>query len=180
MSLDFIQRTGVDKSAQIIDIGGGASTLVDHLLAANYEQVTVLDVSAEALAIARQRLGEQAHSATWIQADITQAVLPEQHYDLWHDRAVFHFLNRAEDRQRYIETLKRSVKAGGHVIMATFALDGPQQCSGLDVSRYSVETLMSVLGHDFRLVDSANETHNTPFGTQQKFIYCYCRTAQPT
>ena len=174
-SLQFIQNTGVQKTGHIIDIGGGASTLVDDLLTAGFHHVSVLDVSGHALQLARQRLGARANNVNWIEADITQAELPEQAYDLWHDRAVFHFLTQATDRQRYIENVRHSVRKGGHVIVATFALDGPDHCSGLEVVRYNPETLHNEFGEGFELKDSTRETHHTPFGKEQKFIYCYCR-----
>jgi ubiquinone/menaquinone biosynthesis C-methylase UbiE len=175
LSLQLIQNTRVQKTAQIIDIGGGASTLVDDLLAAGFQSISVLDVSATALQLARQRLGQRAGDVNWIEADITQADLPAQSYDLWHDRAVFHFLTQAEDRQRYVQAVRRSVKQGGHVIVSTFASDGPEHCSGLDVVRYSPESLHSEFGQGFEVVQSTHETHHTPFETEQKFIYCYCR-----
>jgi len=174
-SLQFIQKTGVQKTGHIIDIGGGASTLVDDFLMAGFQQVSILDVSEHALQHARQRLGARANDVNWVEADITQADLPEQFYDVWHDRAVFHFLTKAEDRQKYVETVRRSVKQGGHVIVATFALDGPDKCSGLEVVRYNPENLHDEFGAGFELTDSTRETHHTPFGTDQKFIYCYCR-----
>lgn len=175
ISLQFIQRTGIQKTDHIIDVGGGASTLVDDLLAAGYQRVTVLDVSPKALELARVRLGDQATMVDWIEADINRVELPEQAYDLWHDRAVFHFLTQPADRQRYIETARRAVRKGGHVIVATFAPDGPDHCSGLEVMRYNPESLHNEFGEGFELVGSAHETHHTPFETEQKFIYCYCR-----
>lgn len=174
-SLQFIQNTGVQKTDHIIDIGGGASTLVDDLFADGFQHVSVLDVSGAALQLARQRLGERAANVNWIEADITQADLPAQAYDLWHDRAVFHFLTQPADRQHYVEAVRYSVRTGGHVILATFAPDGPDRCSGLEVVRYSPESLHSEFGEDFEVVDSTRETHHTPFGTEQRFIYCYCR-----
>lgn len=175
LSLQFIQNTGVQKTAQMIDIGGGASTLVDDLLAVGFQHISVLDVSATALQLAQQRLGSRADDINWIEADITQAGLPAQTYDLWHDRAVFHFLTQVEDRQRYVQAVRHSVKQGGHVIVATFAPDGPERCSGLDVLRYSPESLHNEFGQGFEVVASTHETHYTPFETEQKFIYCYCR-----
>jgi ubiquinone/menaquinone biosynthesis C-methylase UbiE len=175
LSLQLIQNTRVQKTAQIIDIGGGASTLVNDLIVAGFQHVSVLDVSATALQLARQRLGQRAGDVNWIEADITQADLPAQSYDLWHDRAVFHFLTQAEDRQRYVQAVRRSVKQGGHVIVATFASDGPERCSGLDVVRYNPESLHNEFGQGFEVVQSTYETHHTPFATEQKFIYCYCR-----
>jgi len=174
-SLQYIRKTGIRKTDAIIDVGGGASTLVDDLVADGYQQISILDVSAVALQLARQRLGTRAVEVNWIEADITQADLPEQAYDLWHDRAVFHFLTQAIDRQRYIETVRHAVRVGGHIILATFAPDGPERCSGLDVVRYSPESLHREFGGNFEVVDSTRETHHTPFGTEQKFVYCYCR-----
>ena len=174
-SLQFIQDTGVSKAGHIIDIGGGASTLVDDLLAAGFQNINVLDVSEHALQLARQRLGTRAGAVNWLEVDITQVELPEQAYDVWHDRAVFHFLTQPADRQRYVQTVRRAVRKGGHVIVATFAPDGPDHCSGLEVVRYSPETLHAEFGTGFELKDSTRETHHTPFGTEQKFVYCYCR-----
>jgi ubiquinone/menaquinone biosynthesis C-methylase UbiE len=148
---------------------------VDDLIADGFQHITVLDVSGTALQVARKRLGTKAIEVKWIEADITQADLPHQAYDLWHDRAVFHFLTQADDRQRYIEVVRHSVRKGGHVIVATFAPDGPERCSGLEVVRYSPESLHSEFGDGFEVVDTTRETHHTPFGTDQKFIYCYCR-----
>jgi ubiquinone/menaquinone biosynthesis C-methylase UbiE len=173
LSLEIIKRTGVGKEQQIIDVG--ASTLVDDLLAGGYRNVTVLDISGAALALARERLGRSASRVTWVEADITRIELPSSFYDLWHDRAVFHFLTSAEDRERYVEAVRRSVKNGGHVIVATFGLEGPLSCSGLTVSRYSAESLHQQFGGDFELVDSMKEIHQTPGGTEQSFVYCYCR-----
>ena len=137
LSLQFIAHTGIDKAGQIIDVGGGISTLVDDLLINGYKNISILDISAVSLQTAQQRLGSQAKEVTWIEADVTQAQLPYQFYDVWHDRAVFHFLRQAEDRQQYVRTVRHSVKQGGHVIVATFAPDGPGHCSGLEVVRYS-------------------------------------------
>ena len=175
LSFQLIEHTGIGKAGQIIDVGGGASTLVDDLLANEYENVTVLDISATALEVAQQRLGPLASKVTWREANITQAELPYSFYDIWHDRAVFHFLTNAEDRARYVKAVQHSVKTGGHVIVATFGLDGPLRCSGLEVVRYSADSLHEEFGDDFELVDTTNELHQTPFGTEQKFIYCYCR-----
>ncbi len=175
LSLDFIQRTGVDKSCHIIDIGGGISTLADDLLREGFTQITVLDISGAALGIAQQRLGGLASQVAWLEADITQAHLPYQAYDVWHDRAVFHFLTQPQDRQRYVQAVYHALKKGGHVIVATFAPDGPSRCSGLEVMHYDPDCLHDEFGDEFRLIDSAREAHVTPFGTEQKFIYCYCR-----
>jgi ubiquinone/menaquinone biosynthesis C-methylase UbiE len=175
LSFQFIQRTGIQPTDHVIDVGGGASPLVDDLLAAGFQHVTVLDISATALNLARQRLGARAADVNWLEADITQADLPAQAYAVWHDRAVFHFLTRPDDRQRYVQQVRHAVKSGGHVIIATFALDGPQECSGLDVMRYNPESLQHEFGDDFELVDDLRESHHTPFNTEQRFIYCQCR-----
>ena len=175
LSLRLIADTGIDRADPIIDVGGGTSTLVDDLLADDYQHLTVLDISASALQTAQQRLGARAAAVTWNEADITQAQLPGQFYAVWHDRAVFHFLTQPHDRQRYIQAVRHAVKPGGHVIVATFALDGPPQCSGLNVTRYSPDSLHHEFGEDFQLITSTREAHVTPFGTEQKFTYCYCR-----
>ena len=169
-SLDLIHRTGVPKTSSIIDVGGGISSLAGDLLNEAFEHVTVLDISPSALHTAQQRLGALASRVTWIEADITQVELPFRVFDLWHDRAVFHFLTQPLDRQRYVQAVRHSVKPGGHVIVATFALDGPSACSGLEVVRYSPDTLHGVFGDQFRLVDSVREGHVTPGGTEQRFI----------
>ena len=156
-------------------MGGGASTLVDHLLDDGFQHVTVLDISAAALEITQQRLSQRAGSVTWLEADITQTTLSHHKYDVWHDRAVFHFLTEAQNRQRYVNAVREAVKPGGHVIVATFASDGPERCSGLEVARYDPQSLHSEFGTDFELLDSTREEHQTPFGTEQKFMYCYCR-----
>jgi 2-polyprenyl-3-methyl-5-hydroxy-6-metoxy-1,4-benzoquinol methylase len=174
-SLQYIRNTGIRKTDHIIDVGGGSSTLVDDLIADGFQRISVLDVSGTALQLARQRLEARGVSVNWMEADITQADLPEQAFDLWHDRAVFHFLTQPADRQRYIAAVRHAVRPGGHVIVATFAPDGPDRCSGLEVMRYDPESLHSEFGSGFDLVDSTNEIHQTPFGTEQKFIYCYCR-----
>jgi SAM-dependent methyltransferase len=174
-SLKLIQKTGLPVSAAIIDIGGGASTLVDDLLANGYRNLTVLDLSAAAMAAAAKRLGSRGLDITWIEADITQAPLPAKTYDIWHDRAVFHFLTSEAARQAYVAAVLDAVKPGGHVIVATFAEDGPTQCSGLPVMRYNATDLHSEFGAPFELVHHDKEAHHTPFGTIQQFVYCYCR-----
>jgi len=175
LSLECIRNTGIQKTAYIIDVGGGASTLVDDLAADGFEHITVLDISANALQLARERLGQRAANVNWIEADITQTGLLYQAYDVWHDRAVFHFLTQTEDRTRYVENVLHAVRPGGHVIIATFANDGPDHCSGLEVVRYDPKELHNEFGDSFDLVNSTRETHQTPFGTEQRFIYCYCR-----
>jgi SAM-dependent methyltransferase len=174
-SLQMIRATRLPKDAAIIDVGGGASTLVDDLLADGYSNLTVLDLSRAALEAARERLGSRAAAVRWLEADITKVDLAPLEYDLWHDRAVFHFLTGEGDRAAYVRAVLRSVKPGGHVIVATFAEDGPAQCSGLPVVRYNAHLLHSEFGESFTLLDHQAEEHRTPFGTIQKFIYCYCR-----
>jgi ubiquinone/menaquinone biosynthesis C-methylase UbiE len=176
VSLRLIEKAAPDKASAIIDIGGGASTLVDHLLAEGYTRVAVLDISAEALKRAIRRIGRSsAERVNWFEADITDIDLIEHQFDVWHDRAVFHFLTLPEDRTRYVETMTKALKPGGHLIIATFAADGPEQCSGLNVQRYGAAELQDVLGSAFELIETINETHQTPFGTGQKFIYGLCR-----
>jgi len=174
-SLDFIHATGVGKDAAIIDVGGGASTLVDDLVAEGYADLTVLDLSAAALSAARQRLGGQESKVRWIEADIIEADLPAKRYDVWHDRAVFHFLTTPEQREAYVRKVFQSVKPGGHVIVATFAEDGPEKCSGLPVMRYSPDGLHDEFGEAFTLLKHRKEAHHTPSGSVQQFVYCYCR-----
>lgn len=176
-SLQFIVHTGMPKTGSIIDVGGGSSRLVDDLLTNGYQKISILDISAAALEVAKQRLGARANDVTWLEADILQVRLPHHEYDIWHDRAVFHFLTQPEDRRRYVNVVRDAVKPGGHVIVATFASDGPERCSGLQVSRYEPESLHQEFGDSFILLDSTKEVHHTPFGTEQKFIYCYCRKA---
>jgi SAM-dependent methyltransferase len=171
ISLELIARTGVEKTAQIIDVGGGASTLVDDLLSQGFHHITVLDIASAALEKSKARLSGRADSVTWLEVDITQASLPYQRYDLWHDRAVFHFLTDGRDRQSYIRLVSESLKPGGHLIVATFAPDGPRKCSGLDTLRYSPGEVLGEFGDGFRLVESVSEAHQTPFRTEQKFIY---------
>ena len=163
-----------DTNAHIIDVGGGAAVLVDDLLDAGYRNLTVLDLAESALAASRARLGARAQSVQWIAADITRAELPAARYDVWHDRAVFHFLTDPADRARYVAQISRSVKSGGHVIVATFGPGGPLQCSGLDVVRYAPDILHAEFGAPFRLLGHETEIHHTPAGKEQEFVYCYC------
>jgi len=174
-SIDLIQRVAPDSSASIIDIGGGESTLVDDLLAKGYRDVSVLDISPTAIEVARKRIGDLARHVTWMVADATQAALPSQRYDVWHDRVVFHFLTTQEERTAYVQRVAGSMKLGGHVIMATFGPEGPTKCSGFDVVRYDAQSLHAEFGRHFQLMESATELHQTPFGTTQQFLYCLCR-----
>lgn len=174
-SFALIKRAVHDHTASIIDVGGGESTLVDDLLEAGFPNITVLDVSQAAIDVNKTRLGEKASVVRWLFADITQAELEPKAYDLWHDRAVFHFLTAQEQRTAYVRQVARSVKPGGHVIVSTFGPEGPTKCSSLDVVRYDAEALHHEFGARFRLVESSQEMHQTPFGTTQQFLYCYCR-----
>lgn len=176
-SLRLIEQAGIGPEAALIDVGGGASTLVDDLLARGFRDLTVLDLSEAALQAARKRLGARADAVQWRVADITTAALPAHGIDLWHDRAVFHFLTAPADRQAYVRQVLRSVRPGGHVIVATFAEDGPLQCSGLPVMRYDADGLHAEFGAAFTLVGHEREAHHTPLGTTQQFTYCYCRKA---
>jgi SAM-dependent methyltransferase len=162
-----------------LDAGGGASVLVDGLLHAGYHEITVLDVSAAALDVARARLGPAAGGVTWLDADVLDAALPHAAFDVWHDRAVFHFLTEAADRARYVEHVRHALKPGGHVVIATFADDGPTKCSGLPVVRYTPSALQAAFGGQFLLVESLREAHVTPSGTTQAFVYCLFRFGTP-
>lgn len=174
-SLRFIEGAGLGHDAAIIDVGGGASTLVDDLLARGYRNLSVLDVSPTALDSAKARLGDRAAAVHWLAADITQAELSPNAYDFWHDRAVFHFLRAEEDRRRYVAAARRSLKPGGHILVATFGPEGPTRCSGLEVARYGPEDLHAELGDPFQKVASLTEVHATPWGAEQQFVYCHCR-----
>jgi len=175
LSLKLIDNAGLSKDAAIIDLGGGASTLVYDLVTEGYTDVTVLDLSATALALAKKRLGEHADAVHWIEGDITRTEYPVNRFDIWHDRAVFHFLTAPADRQAYVERVTRAVRPGGHVIIATFAENGPEKCSGLSVMRYRPETLHAEFGDTFQLVEHQNEEHHTPSGAMQQFVYCHFR-----
>jgi 2-polyprenyl-3-methyl-5-hydroxy-6-metoxy-1,4-benzoquinol methylase len=174
-SVALVERAAHSHSASIIDIGGGESTLVDDLLARGYENITVLDVSQTALEVTKKRLGLLAEQVNWIVADITEVELEPFAYDVWHDRAVFHFLTSNEQRAGYVRNVAKAVNPGGHVIVSTFGPEGPTKCSGLEVMRYDTESLHNEFGTRFRLVDSLKELHRTPFGTTQQFLYCYCK-----
>lgn len=171
-SLQLINSCAPHTNAKIIDVGGGASTLVDDLINVGYFNITVLDISGVALNVARQRLGEKAEPVKWIEGDITQLSLPRCHYDIWHDRAVFHFLIDAKNRQAYVKQLTHALKPGGQLIISTFAETGPQQCSNLPVVRYSPEALQTEFGELFVLQEHTVETHITPSGSRQEFVYC--------
>ena len=163
------------KDAHIIDVGGGASVLVDDLLDAGYRNLPVLDLAESALEASRARLVARAQSVQWIVADITRAELPAERYDVWHDRAVFHFLTDRVDREKYMAALRCSLNPRGHVVIATFALDGPARCSGLEVAHYDAASLHAQFGADFEMLESLRETHVTPSGAEQRFTWARLR-----
>ena len=175
ISLHLIERTAPDLSASIIDVGGGESTLVDDLLARGYKNLTVLDVSQTAVDVSKKRLGAASDRVKWLVADITKAELAPRAYDVWHDRAVFHFLTTSDEREAYVRQVAHAVKPGGYVIVSTFGPEGPTKCSGLDVVRYDAESLHNQFGVHFNLLDHSEELHRTPSGTVQQFLYCLCR-----
>jgi trans-aconitate methyltransferase len=170
LSLALVDASGVSKDASLIDVGGGASTLVDTLLEEGFTRLAVLDLSGQALAHSRLRLGTRAEAVEWFEADVT-SFEPPHRFDLWHDRAVFHFLTAAEDRRAYVATLRQTLKSGGAVVMATFAMDGPPKCSGLDVMRYDEQSMFEELGGEFQLQEVRRETHITPWQSEQRFVY---------
>lgn len=175
-SLELIKATCIDSTARIIDIGGGASTLVDFLLDAGYENMSVLDISHAAIEQAKSRLGDRADKVAWFEQDITggevDALLAGGFFDMWHDRAVFHFLTDEHDQSIYVRTLASVLAPGAHAIIAAFDLEGPEKCSGLDIVRYSPETMSSVIGDAFQLVETSTEKHLTPGGYTQSFVFC--------
>lgn len=168
-SLELIRNFGLDKTAKIIDVGGGDSTLVDHLLAEGYQNITVLDISIAALQKAQQRLGKDALKVRWIATDILD-FKPDEHYDIWHDRATFHFLTSDEAVQRYVSIVKQCVN--GHLAIATFSDEGPLKCSGLEIRQYSEDKLAAVFEPAFGKISCRREDHTTPFDTTQNFVFC--------
>ena len=174
-SVALIERAAESRDASIIDVGGGESTLVDDLLLRGYNNLTVLDVSQTAIEVTKKRLGSGAEQVRWLVGDIVEIELEQHAFDLWHDRAVFHFLTTLEQRRTYVRQVTGAVRPGGHVIVSTFGPEGPTRCSGLDVMRYDAESLHNEFGTRFRLVQSQKELHPTPFGTTQQFLYCYCQ-----
>ncbi len=173
-SLQLIKQTGLELSAPIIDVGGGASTLVLDLLVDGYSNLTVLDLSSAAIAAAKNHIGsERSKQVEWLEANILEAELADNTYELWHDRAVFHFLTAKEDRQKYVQLMRRAIKPGAYIIVATFAEDGPIQCSGLQARRYSSNELHAEFGDSFNLIQHEKESHVTPSGVTQQFMYCY-------
>jgi len=174
-SLQYIGQAARGRDAAVIDVGGGESTLVDDLLAAGYRDLTVLDISSKALQDTRARLGPAGDRIHWLAADILEAELPAAGYEVWHDRAVFHFLTQPGQRERYVAQVLRALKPGGHAIVGTFGPEGPTQCSGLEVARYSPGELHGTFGLPFELIASSTELHRTPWGATQQFVYCFCR-----
>jgi SAM-dependent methyltransferase len=174
-SVSWIQSLELPADAAILDVGAGASTLVDDLLTQNYESVTVLDISNTALSLLRERLGHDAKKVHWLGADITGVDLPPGHFDLWHDRAVFHFLTEDDQIQRYRQNLVNSLKPRGHSIIGTFAPEAPAKCSGLPVQRYDHELLARTLGDELELLRHHKEMHITPGGVEQMYLYCQFR-----
>jgi SAM-dependent methyltransferase len=177
ISLRLIEEAAPNRDAQIVDVGGGEATLVDDLLARGYHHLSVLDVSSTALDVAKARLGERADKVSWLCGDVTTFAFARHQYDMWHDRAVFHFLTDSDDRAAYVRQVANAVKPGGHAIVATFGPEGPTQCSGLNVVRYDPESLHSEFGPRFCLVRHLAELHRTPAGSIQQFTYCYCKVA---
>jgi SAM-dependent methyltransferase len=177
-SLDWIRELGLKPDGAIIDVGGGASTLVDDLLGNGHNDITVLDLSRRAMELTQERLGARYDLVTWMQGDVTEAELPVGNYRLWHDRAVFHFLIRPQDRQRYRDVLLKALQPDGFVIVGAFSPDAPPQCSGLPVQRYTAESLSKFFAGDFELRRRQYEMHITPSGLEQSYVYClYQRTA---
>lgn len=170
LSLELINRSRLHKNDAIIDVGGGASVLVDYLLKEGYSAMSVLDISENALASAKKRLAADAGKVDWYEQDITE-FKPSHPFSLWHDRAVFHFLTDKSDRAKYVKVLKQALKPGGHLIIAAFAVGGPQRCSGLDIVQYDEAKLMKELGKGFELREVSSETHITPTNQAQKFQY---------
>jgi len=171
-SLDWITGLELKLDDPVIDVGGGASTLVDDLLDLGYRELSVLDLSERALAVVRERLAKREKLVSWLQGDVTKIDLPIGHFELWHDRAVFHFLVQPEQRKKYINKLLAALKSHGHLIMGVFDLEAPPQCSGLPVQRYSIESLVATLGDKFELRRQHKEVHHTPSGMAQAYVYC--------
>jgi SAM-dependent methyltransferase len=174
-SLELIERAAPDRLASIIDVGAGQSTLIDDLLGLGYERITVLEVSQTALDALKKRVGQSGRTIQWICGDVTETVLPEASFDLWHDRAVFHCLTEVGQRRAYVESVKRALKPGGSLIMSTFGPSGPERCSGLATMRYDAAELGREFGDRFRLVESSLDLHETPSGAVQQFLSSWYR-----
>jgi len=178
VSLELIEAAHIAKNAGIIDVGGGASVLVDRLLDCGYSGLAVLDIAASAMRASRERLGARAREIEWHEGDVT-SFEPPHRYGLWHDRAVFHFLTEAADRRAYVAILHKALKPGGTVVIAAFAPDGPPKCSGLDVMRHDEKSLAAELGEGFVLREARRETHRTPWQAEQRFVYCRFQAVKP-
>ena len=174
-SMNWIAELGLDKSARIIDVGCGASTLVDDLLDAGFESIAVLDISDSALAVSKKRLGRQADMVMWLSGDVTSTTLPPDYFELWHDRAVLHFLTEPDQQAQYRDSLLKSLRPGGHAIVGAFSSEAPPKCSGLPVRRYEPDQLAELLGSDFEPVRHHKELHVTPGGVEQMYVYCQFR-----
>lgn len=174
-SLELIAEAGATPASAIVDIGGGASRLVDALVEQDFRHILVVDIAESALAAAKARLGERGRSVRWMVADVTKWRPEAAAFDVWHDRATFHFLTDADDRTAYVARMKRAIKPRGHAIIATFALDGPERCSGLPVARYDGPSLGDAIGNDFKLIRTRPEAHTTPSGAKQDFQFSLFR-----
>ena len=177
-SIDWIGKAGLEPHDPIIDIGGGASTLADDLIDAGFDSITVFDISMSALDSSKKRLGRQADLVMWLCADITGYTLPEQHFALWHDRGMFHFMTTADEQAVYRDALLHSLRPGGHAIIGTFAVSAPPKCSGLPVERYDAARLSDVLGEELELLEEVEELHVTPGGVEQMYLYCLFRRSE--
>lgn len=175
LSLSLIERASLPMDAPIIDIGGGASSLIDHLCERGYNNLSVLDISASALAHVKNRLTLQADKVHWYEEDVT-AFEPPDRFMLWHDRAVFHFLTVKADREKYLDVLRQALEPGGHLVIMTFAIGGPKRCSGLDIIQYDADKIITELGSGFELLETGYDYHSTPAGHQQKFAYFHFRS----
>lgn len=177
-SLNFIKEFNIPKNAKIIDIGGGGSFLVDHLLDLGYEDITVLDISEAALSTSKKRLGARARKVKWIVADAA-TFKPSEKYDLWHDRAAFHFFTQEDEIQNYIDTIQKNLRPGGVLIIGTFSENGPKKCSGLEIRQYSETSMTERLKTFFEKIRCIKIDHKTPFGTIQNFVFCSFRKPIP-
>jgi len=176
-SLELIRTAAPRLDAHIIDVGAGEATLVDDLIKLGYRNLYALDISSAAFDVSKARLGADADRVHWLVGDVLRVGLEQRRFDLWHDRAVFHFLTQRADRAAYVRQVAHAVRPGGHVIVAAFGPEGPTRCSGLDVVRYDPDTLHDEFGSAFQLVEHRMELHQTPMGTTQQFTYCLCRVA---